>query len=332
MSRVQEPVALLRALDPAASLPELPAPPAFVPGGGERGPARPVRPRLLRGVVPVAAAVSVAVLVAVIPQADMPAAQAYAATPAALSLEYEDEAPAASDVLLGLAARLTTVSGTEGDGVFHYVRTKQWSLDITAGRTGQMAAAWIVPQRVELWRAADGSGRRIVTTLPAESETGAPVDDPAPPAATDSTLRRGGLAAAVHDPVPTEPTLLAAALYAHQPKANGPKSAIRAVADLYRYTAVRREARTAVLAFLAGVPELRYHGQVTDRLGRAGVAVGVDSDQGAVRDLLIVDQDTGVLLAYESLFLKRPDAVRVRVPAVFSYVLYLEQGWRAQPR
>jgi hypothetical protein len=139
----------------------------------------------------------------------------------------------------------------------------------------------------------------------------------------------GELAAVVADPVPTDVNALEKALYAHQPRVNGPKSAVRAVADLYRTTEVDWGVRVAALRFLARTDGVLLRGTVTDRLGRQGLAVSVDSDNGGTRDLLVFDQRTGLLLAYESMFLRRPERLPVRVPAVFAYVLYLDQDRRA---
>ncbi|MEU5565501.1 hypothetical protein [Micromonospora musae] len=103
---------------------------------------------------------------------------------------------------------------------------------------------------------------------------------------------------------------------------------MRAVADLYRNNAVDRDVRVAALRFLARADGLLLRGTVTDRLGRPGLGVSVDDSDKGTRDLLVIDRRTGLLLAHESMFLRRPERLPVKVPTVFGYVLYLDQDRR----
>ncbi|GLI00623.1 CU044_5270 family protein [Phytohabitans aurantiacus] len=259
---------------------------------------------------------------------------AVAATPAPLALQYESGADSASGVLRDLADRLSIEArrdpSEDRPGRFEYVDVKLWALDMAAGEG--RTAVQIVPQREQKWRSADGAGRLSVATLPAEPPgtrtSGFPIGSPLATQVTEFSA--GRFLPVVAEPVPTSIPALRAALYARQPQINGPQSALRAVADLYRSQVVSRPAAIAVLRVLADVNSVLYRGHVADRLGRAGTAISVDSTNGTTgknRDLLIFDDRTGQLLAHESLMLVAPDQVHVKTPAVFSYILYLDQGY-----
>ncbi|MEH1130152.1 CU044_5270 family protein [Micromonospora sp. CPCC 206061] len=289
------------------------------------------RPRL-RWWGPITAAATV--VVAGVVYGGVSGEPAVAATPAPLALQYESGADSASGALRDLADRLAIEARRDPtedrSGRFEYVDVKLWALDLAAG--GGRTAVQIVPQREQKWRSADGTGRLSVATLPAEPPGTRSSGFPAgPPLATQVTeFSAGQFLPVVAEPVPTSVPALRAALYARQPQINGPQSALRAVADLYRSQVVSMSARIAVLRVLADVNGVLYRGHVTDRLGRAGTAISVDSTNGTTgknRDLLIFDDTTGQLLAHESLILIAPHQVHVKAPAVFSYILYLDQGY-----
>ncbi|MEV4497754.1 CU044_5270 family protein [Micromonospora arborensis] len=327
---------MLRRLDPARDVPQWPPAPAVdwaavagapVPDRGRRR----WRRRALLGAVATSAATLVAGVVAV--QVTGPSAPVYAATPAPLPVQYSGEAPSARDALLTLAAALEAAPASpRPTGRFSFAQVGQWALDMSAGKGSTEVA--VVAQVISTWRAIDGSGKVATVNLDRSDLEQRPDAEALVAAAARgvpevNTYGTGELAAVIADPVPTDVNALEQALYAHQPRVNGPKSAVRAVADLYRTTEVSRDVRIAALRFLARADGVLLRGTVTDRLGRQGLAVSVDSDNGGTRDLLVFDQRTGLLLAYESMFLRRPERLPVRVPAVFAYVLYLDQDRRA---
>jgi hypothetical protein len=81
--------------------------------------------------------------------------------------------------------------------------------------------------------------------------------------------------------------------------------------------------RVAATAVLRDTDGLTYHGTVTDHAGRPGIAVSAGSDNGATRDLLIVDPHTGDLLAYERTAMRDPGGLGITTPTVLTYTLYL---------
>ncbi len=287
-----------------------------------------------RAVLGAAATSATAIAGALIVQVAGPARPVFAATPPPLQLQYDKDAPAARDALLKLASAVQAgpAVNEQRSGRFSFVRVGQWSLDMSSSAKERTTVA-VVPQVISTWRATDGSGK-VVTASLHRSDIGDKPDAQALMAAASrgetqvSTYAAGQLAAVIADPIPHDVDALAKALYAHQPQDKGAQSAVRAIADLYRAAAVDRDVRVAALRFLARTDGVLLRGEVTDRLGRRGLAVSVDSNDGGTRDLLVFDQRTGWLLAYESMFLKRPEKLPVKVPVVFSYVLYLEQDRR----
>ncbi|GAB2956860.1 hypothetical protein GCM10027280_51980 [Micromonospora polyrhachis] len=332
MSRAEN---VLRGLDPARAVQEWPPVPrvewAAVAGGPAPDRGRRWKRRALFGAMATSAAALVAGVVVV--QVADSSTPAYAATPEPLQVQYSGDAPMARDALLRLAAALEAAPApAQSVGRFSFVRVGQWSLDMSFSKGSTDVA--MVPQVISTWRAADGSGKVATVNLDRSDLEQRPDAEGLLAAAAGSvpdvnTYGPGELAAVVADPVPTDANALEQALYAHQPRVNGAKSAVRAVADLYRTTEVDQNVRVAVLRFLARTDGVLLRGAVTDRLSRHGLAVSVDSDNGGTRDILVFDQRTGLLLAYESMFLRRPERLPVRVPAVHAYVLYLDQDRRA---
>ncbi|WP_435126161.1 CU044_5270 family protein [Micromonospora tulbaghiae] len=327
---------MLRQLDPAWDVDDWPAASQvdWSTVARDSSPASRRRQWTRRAALGAAAASAAAVAGVVIVQVAGPARPVFAATPPPLHLQYDKDAPAARDALLKLASTVQAgpaVNEQRSDR-FSFVRVGQWSLDMSSSAKDGTTVA-VVPQVISTWRATDGSGKVVTASLHRSDIGDKPDAQALMTAATRgetqvSTYAAGQLAAVIADPIPHDVDALAKALYAHQPQDKGAQSAVRAVADLYRAAAVDRDVRVAALRFLARTDGVLLRGEITDRLGRRGLAVSVDSTTGDTRDLLVFDQRTGWLLAHESMFLRRPEKLPVKVPAVFSYVLYLEQDRR----
>jgi hypothetical protein len=197
-------------------------------------------------------------------------------------------------------------------GRYAFVHSRWWGEDTSySEKTGSTQT--MSTYESQRWRADDGSGREYQIAIP---------DAPSRP---DQTFHHtaGGMPGVVAEPIATSPDVLAAQLgvYGGQPGA-GPDGMLRVVADVYKYHAVPRDARVALLRVLAAdVRGLRCAGSVTDRAGRAGIAVDVVSD--VARHRLIFDPFTGRLLAAEELLIRNPPALQGQVPRVRSYWLFL---------
>ncbi len=246
-----------------------------------------------------------------------PAAAAGGQVPA---VRGPDPAPPARNPLGEMAQRLVDAPYDQQHGRYTYVHTHGWALDTTAtaGRTTSRIAVF----DEQLWIAADGSGRDQLARLP-DQPAGGPLrwSTPRPGAASTEDFPAGGRARSLPQPPSADPDALAAQLNTIQPRANGPQSVVRAVADIYRDIAPGTPVRAAMLRLLASISAVTYRGHVTDRAGRNGFAVSVDSD---VRDTLVFDEHTGVLLAFEAVLLTQPSRLDVGPGAIRESVLYLD--------
>jgi hypothetical protein len=173
----------------------------------------------------------------------------------------------------------------------------------------------------QLWLGTDGSGREQQARYPDQPPGAVPRWPTGRAVHTDvQDFAPGGYDRSLPEAASPDPTVLAAQLDTISPRANGPQSVLRAVADLYRDSAPTIRVRAALLHLLADTPGLTLLRQVTDRAGRVGIGVSIDSD---TRDLLILDPHTGVLLAYEATQLIKPPGSMLAVGAVRESVLYL---------
>ncbi|GLH99876.1 hypothetical protein [Phytohabitans aurantiacus] len=200
-----------------------------------------------------------------------------------------------------------------GCGRYVFVRLRQWAADTTVGPDGIGTTTTMRFEHYR-WRADDRSGR-VVTHRQAVPE----------PTITSEDFTTGELPGAIRAPLSTDPAALAGQINDVQPWRMGDQAGIRATADIYGWHEPDRDQRAAILAVLYE-RNLRWRGDAVDRAGRPGVAVSVDSSNGATRDLLILDPATGRPLAYELVFLRNPGSMRGPFPAVQDYVLYLHHN------
>jgi hypothetical protein len=85
----------------------------------------------------------------------------------------------------------------------------------------------------------------------------------------------------------------------------------------------------AMLRLLALTPAVGNSGTVTDRSGRRGVAVSVDSDYTGVEIsyTLVFDQSTGRLLESDQTLTGDPGKLDVPQGSVLAYTTYLASGY-----
>jgi hypothetical protein len=223
---------------------------------------------------------------------------------------------AARPQLVALVARTRARADRVAPGRYTYIHNQTWSRrDASSGPSGQSGV-----RDEQLWWAADRSGRQVVAEASAVPTAGAPAATTGAPAyGAVSDYRPGELAVVVGSPS-VDPAILASQLADYQPFTEGPQAPLRAVVQVYRYHALDAAHRAAAIRVLADTTGLRYRGQVTDPAGRTGIAISVDSDRGATRDVAVFDPATGQLLCYER------DALRRSGDAVVEYVLFLGAG------
>jgi hypothetical protein len=221
------------------------------------------------------------------------------------------KAAAARAQLVALVARTRACADRATPGRYTYVHTRTWSRRETSAVRDE-----------QLWWAADHSGRQVVAEATVPATSGAPSTAGAPAFGNVGDYRAGELAVVVDTPS-TDPPILASQLADYQPFATGPQAPLRAVVDLYRYHALDAAQRAAAIRVLADTTGLEYRGQVTDPDGRTGMAISVDSDRGATRDVAVFEAGTGRLLSYERDALRKAGAATA---GVVDYVVFLGSG------
>lgn len=225
----------------------------------------------------------------------------------------------AREPLRALATSIVSDGCDARTGTYAHIHLRQWTADTSTGRSHAEINAILVEE--QRWRADDGSGRVINTRYPA---AGNPT--------SNQTHPPGGLPAAVAGPLAADPGLFASQLNDIHPSAIiGPQAGLRAIVDINGWHTPDRAVRAAALAVLSETDGVEYHGPVTDRAGRAGVAVSVTSTDTATRDLLILDAHTGRTLAYELTMLRDPGQLGITAPTIADYVLYIAHTRTSQP-
>jgi hypothetical protein len=277
---------------------------------------RPPRRRLrFAAPIGVSAAVAVAVIVAIVLGPSSlglrHGSAAYAATPPVLHYGGQQEVPAAP-----LLAKLADQAANQLSGVpdrFQYLKLQSWSLFTRVD--GVKVTSKVVPSTTESWIAADGSGRQVI-------RVGGKVKD---------QLYAAGQFPRMYDVrlLSTDPTVLVGQLALGHPPANGPAEVVVAVTDLWKQQAPSPSLQGALLRVLAATPGLTSPGQVTDRGGRKGVAVSIQSAYTGLPTTytMILDPSTGALLDYEEVLTTSAGKLNVRIPAVVGYSLWVAHGF-----
>jgi len=242
---------------------------------------------------------------------------------------------------LGAAAVLLLIVGKQGDGggqarltgaldraalvaasqarpaaaqPFTYLKTRELSVRTT----DRDQRTWSVFQRAtrQEWVAWDGSGRLRVATGPTRFVAAA--DRSAWEAAgrpdflalgfnprTEERWVESGMLDRRVEELPTNPAVLATQLRDEARGARGesvPAAMLQTIAEDLRNPAASPELRSALYEAALHVPGIEYLGAKSDPEGRAGVAVGVTSDDrgGAAVNTLIFDPRTSRVLATET--------------------------------
>ncbi len=167
----------------------------------------------------------------------------------------------------------------------------------------EVGCVTLVPEHRRIWIGADGSGR-LLETLGRPSYTSAAdrarcAHVPAERGTSDAWFGPGCL---TNGPanllrLPTDPARLAQKLRARQIEGGppGPAEDFVQIGDLLRETDAPPALRAALYRVAETIPGVQVLGAVRDARGRPGL--GIVDVRGNVRDELIVDPHTGVLLA-----------------------------------
>lgn len=202
-----------------------------------------------------------------------------------------------------------------------HTHLQEWSMETTNPTTP------IMVRDIHHWWAGDMSARSYDREI---SESAAAAARYAPPPTDGLEAYPPGqftLSPLPADPDPA-PAAILAAIEASEPLSNGPYVVLRGVFVASRMHKFTSEQTVGLLIALRDhVPGLVSRGKATDRAGRTGTVLAVESGTPATPahtvDMLIID-DAGRVLSYEMLALYPPgDAVGLAVPAVVAYSLIL---------
>jgi hypothetical protein len=256
--------------------------------------------------------------------------------------------------VLALAAEAAAAQAPiDNDLPYLYMKTR--SSGIVTAVTGGRGWSFYAPTTRELWIARDGSGRLRIIDDPqrwvgaADREgweaSGRPspfsqgrarhvIEEDVPPGRFRNFLP-GGTALSE---LPTNATDLAAWLEqrVQDPKAgagagNGFSVAVRTLAlaaEILSNPFAPPELRAALYEAEGRIPGIEYLGEVTDELGRRGVAVGAESANSGAPTIysLVFDPKTSQVLATQEEILEAPAALSDEGYPRTESTLYLESG------
>ena len=229
-----------------------------------------------------------------------------------------------------------------------YQKTQSRYLD-TAVWSKSLAWSYFVSETDEDWIAKDGSGRRHKVIAPVKfvgpedreawEAAGRPGFQPHAWSgyAEDEELRPGSDSNRIYErelsEIPTDPTEISAWLMEQVTKShNGFSPAVRSLAlvsEILNDPLATPELRAALYEAEGRVPGIEYFGEVTDAIGRPGIAIGAESaNSGApTRYSLIFDPKTSQVLATEETTLKPPAAFPYeKTPVLSAAKLFIESG------
>ena len=288
-------------------------------------PARSGKATLRDAMVPIAVWGAIAAtLVFVVARMVIVGVPALAATPSPLAYHLPARAPSGREVLLHLAAvaaRQPTTTAPRGP--YAYVRTAGWYLDTRVN--GAQSVSKVLASMTETWTTKNGSDHVITRRAPGNgSHVSASALGPV-------TGRYSGSNGPPLLPLSNDPTKVTRQLDIGHPRSIGPVERFVSLTDLALIQPIPSRAQSAILRVLARSPGLIDSGEVSDRAGRHGVAVSIDSAYSGLptRYTLIFDAHTGSLLGEEETLLGDPGALNVRPRAVIAYTAYLASGYVA---
>lgn len=227
-----------------------------------------------------------------------------------------------------------------------YAYTKSQSRDVlelvmnAAG--GQRSFSALIPRTREVWIGADGSGRLRETSghpiFPGPGDRAA-WEAAGSPALNERTSDRRFGPGGLHLPdlagLPTDPDDLYERVREQADEADVPTNVemLVVVGDLLRETAAPPALRAALYRVAARIEGIELIGRVTDRAGRAGIAVGITSDYTGTRErkILIFDPKTSTLLSERTVLLEHVNWLDADPPVVSGDTLYLASGVVGSP-
>lgn len=246
------------------------------------------------------------------PAGDPPGAE-LGAVVVPVAYQLTDNPPPAGEHLRDLAVRIAEAPYERKPGAYAYLYSKSWG----GTQQGSPEGHWMsYVEEIELWRAGDGPVRQRETVVGIEfpDEESRRYWEQVPN--TDQLLSPdrhvSDFPADLFHLVPTDRAELAESL-------SGPSGVDdKLVVAAYAQQLLPWQTRAAILEILADQPGYVWRGEVTDRLGRPGVAISQDDSGHALRSVLVFDSRTGELLASELVDLSG-ETPELRVYSVHRY-------------
>ncbi len=212
----------------------------------------------------------------------------------------------------------TTVAGGESWSVFSSKLREEWRSESGPGRLREVAAApqFVGPGDRAAWEAA---GSPNFLTVDSEQTT-----ERALPPASEVTEKED------LSSLPAEPEALFAELSQRTAQvdnsASPPVRTLLLIAELLQDPAATPSLRGALYRAAEEIPGIEYFGSTEDKLGRPGVAIGLESDYsgGRTRYELIFDPRSSEVLATASIGLAPVQFADVSPPFTLQTTLFLE--------
>ena len=216
-----------------------------------------------------------------------------------------------ADLLRHLAAQAERQPPAPGSGAYEYVKSRNWFLSSARTTDGTILdQGWTAEIEREQWRDETGAGR--LDSL----EDGVQQSSILHP----DVFPRPRLDADTRSVSELRSRLLAAG------SGRTPQQWFSEYRDTWTSQIVSPELQAAYLGVLADQPGIDVLGAVTDRAGRAGIAVATQA--GDRKTVLIFDEATGALLGYEEIATGvGVTEFPVPLPSTVSYIVWVAQGY-----
>lgn len=221
------------------------------------------------------------------------------------------------NTLVELAARAVGQPPPPGFGPYSYIHTRGWHPATAQMTDGRILDARVEETEREFWVAADGSGRIEETRDGRRTRT-------------SGLYGPGGLhpgpSAAVPAGVPAHVAL-------RQSRSPLPVGCIEDMRSLWLIQTVTPELQAGLLRHLGTRSGLRLE-ETSDRAGRKGLAVSADDPPSRSgyrsRHVLVLDPETGMLLAAEDITLQRGD-LPAGMPDLYSSTYWVHTAHAPDP-
>ena len=214
-----------------------------------------------------------------------------------------------ADLLRHLASQAEQQPPAPGSGAYEYIKSRNWFLSSARTTDGAIIdQGWTAEIEREQWRDETGAGRLDTLENGVQQSSILHPEVVFPPGAGDRSV----------------PELRSRLLAA------GPRRTTQQwfgdYKDAWTSHIVSPELQAAYLGILADQPGIDVLGAVTDRAGRAGVAVATQADER--KTVLIFDVATGALLGYEEIATGAGvTEFPVPLPSTVSYIVWTSRGY-----